>query len=162
MNRIEYATKTPYQKIHQRFWSKVNKTKTCWFWTAYKAGGGYGRFGVSAKVSPQPAHRISWMLAYGEVPDGFCVLHKCDNPSCVRPDHLFLGTLKDNSQDMVRKGRDRSQGSKNLMSKLNEKQVLEIRRLSKSGTKGKDLAENYGVTTAMISGIINRKSWLHI
>ena len=160
--KIKYKYNKPYQKIHQRFWAKVNKTKTCWIWTGYKARNGYGCFGLSAHVGPQKAHRVSWMLEHGEVPDDLCVLHKCDNPSCVRPDHLFLGTLKDNSQDMVRKGRDRSQGSKNPRSKLNEEDVIEIRRLSKLGKTGYKLAKCYGISPASISLIINRKNWLHI
>ena len=85
------------------FWSKVEKTKDCWEWVGCKTDGGYGRYG--RKIKLQKAHRISWTLINGEIPKGLFVLHKCDNPSCVKPEHLFLGTAKDNTQDMISKGR---------------------------------------------------------
>src|SRR4029077_20972173 len=85
-----------------RFWSKVNKIDGCWLGTAAVAGkGDYGYFGFQGKI--QRAHRVSWILTFGEIPDGLFVLHKCDTPLCVRPDHLFLGTQQDNVDDMARK-----------------------------------------------------------
>lgn len=85
-----------------RFWAKVDKTEGCWLWIA----GSRGQYG-SIKISGQvvDAHRVSWQLAYGAIPDGLCVCHKCDVPLCVRPDHLFLGTKLDNNRDMYAKGR---------------------------------------------------------
>lgn len=86
-----------------RFWEKVNKTNTCWEWTAHKLFNGYGRFNINGKTDY--AHRISWQFATGKYPKGKQVLHSCDNPACVRPDHLFLGTLNDNMVDRNKKGR---------------------------------------------------------
>lgn len=86
-----------------RFWRKVNKTETCWLWTGYIEKRGYGRFGYNYKTIE--AHRMSWIIANGEIPEGMIICHECDNPSCVNPDHLFLGTHKDNTWDMVDKGR---------------------------------------------------------
>ena len=86
-----------------RFWVKVNKTDTCWEWTAHKLFNGYGRFSINCKTDY--AHRISWQFATGEYPTGKQVLHTCDNPSCVNPDHLFLGTLDDNMADRNNKNR---------------------------------------------------------
>ena len=86
-----------------RFWKKVNKTSTCWEWTAHKLYNGYGRFNLNGKTDY--AHRISWQFATGEYPKGKQILHLCDNPSCVRPDHLFLGTITDNMSDRNKKGR---------------------------------------------------------
>ena len=90
----------------ERFWSYVNKGDGCWEWTASRSGKGYGVFfhlGFSGRRTS--AHRFSWELHNGPVPAGLHVLHHCDNPSCVRPDHLWLGTQSDNSKDMWNKGR---------------------------------------------------------
>jgi hypothetical protein len=90
--------------IEVRFWAKVNKTPTCWLWTAStrKGRGKYGQINLNGM---QRAHRVSWQLAYGPIPNGLHVLHKCDVPACVRPGHLFLGTHRDNMDDARQKGR---------------------------------------------------------
>ena len=90
--------------IARRFWAKVEKTDGCWLWRAATgANGRYGRFGIGSKVLL--AHRVAWTLAHGELPDAARVLHRCDNPLCVNPAHLFLGTQGDNLRDMTSKGR---------------------------------------------------------
>lgn len=95
----------------ERFWRRVMKPESdgCWTWTGSTAGYGYGRVFVDGRQ--QSAHRVAWELTNGPIPEGLIVCHKCDNPPCVRPLHLFLGTHKDNSQDMVRK--QRGPGQKN-------------------------------------------------
>ena len=90
-------------QLGKRFWSKVNKTDGCWEWTAYLNKQGYGRYGIGSNV--YRAHRLAFEEAYGPIPEGMFVCHKCDNPSCVRPDHLFLGTNSDNLKDCSAKGR---------------------------------------------------------
>lgn len=87
-----------------RFWAKVNKTNTCWNWTAVVKGG-YGDFFVSTERGRSAAHRFSYEQAHGQIPPGMKVCHRCDNMLCVRPDHLFLGTQSDNIRDMYAKGR---------------------------------------------------------
>jgi hypothetical protein len=87
----------------ERFWSKVDRSGTCWLWTASLTKGGYGQFWFPPKRVD--AHRASWMIANGPIPAGMCVCHDCDNPRCVRPDHLFLGTKLENTHDIIRKGR---------------------------------------------------------
>lgn len=88
-----------------RFWEKVNKTETCWLWTATHNGRGYGTILAAAGEEKILAHRASRELHYGPIPEGLVVCHHCDVRRCVRPDHLFLGTYKDNTQDMVQKGK---------------------------------------------------------
>jgi hypothetical protein len=90
--------------IDVRFWAKVNKTPTCWLWTASTTRrGGYGQINWNGRM--QRANRVSWQIAYGDIPQGLQILHKCDVPACVRPDHLFLGTHLDNMNDARQKGR---------------------------------------------------------
>lgn len=140
-----------------KFWSKVNKTDDCWKWTAAKCHG-YGYFGFRGKS--MRAHRVSWILHFGEIPKGKIICHKCDNPSCVNPQHLFLGSWKDNSMDRQRKGRTKKEF---IPTKLNEIQVKEIRQKYIPYKYGcRKLAEEYGVDHSMIWFIIKNKTWKHI
>lgn len=96
------------ESLEARFWSKVAKSSSCWNWTSVTSKG-YGRirYGVDRQCKWGPAHRVSWEIHYGNIPEGLWVLHHCDNPKCVRPKHLFLGSALDNSRDMMAKGRQR-------------------------------------------------------
>jgi hypothetical protein len=98
------------KSIEKRYWKKVVKTSSCWRWTGSKDRHGYGQMRINQKL--QQAHRVAWEIFNGKIPLGMCVLHYCDNPECTRIDHLRLGTLKENSKDMILKGRGRGQWSK--------------------------------------------------
>lgn len=144
-----------------RFWSKVNKTNTCWEWIASaKNKDGYGGFKSGAKTVL--AHRFSWELHNGPILDiSLCVCHRCDNPKCVRPEHLFLGTKNDNNQDKVKKNRQAKMKGENHPSvKLTHEQVREIRELySKFDWSTRSLAKQYNVTQANVWYIVKNKTW---
>lgn len=153
--------------IEERFWKKVNKSpnvKGCWVWTACK-NKGYGWFGVGNKKM-KSAHRFSWELENGEIPNNFCVLHKCDNPLCVNPNHLFLGTLKDNTADMISKGRTNwlgKQGSENHRAKLSEEQIPIIRKmLVENLLTQREIGNIFGVSVMIINRIKTNKIWKHV
>lgn len=138
----------------ERFWSKVDKTTSCWEWIGCKVRG-YGQFGFEGKV--QYAHRVSWKLLNGD-PLDLKVLHKCDNPSCVNPNHLFLGTQKENIDDMLSKNRQ-VKGEQKPDVKLTKKQVLEIRHSKLSQRK---LSKLYNVCPSHVWHIKNHKKWKHV
>jgi hypothetical protein len=144
------------------FWPKVQKGEGCWLWQASTAQG-YGL--VQFEGRKQKAHRVSYMLRVGEIPaDKPCVLHSCDNPSCVNPDHLFVGTKKDNTQDMLRKGRDRhnpnSAGERNGRAVLVRADVETLRsRYAVGDGSYASLAQEYGVTKGCIRDIVKKRTW---
>lgn len=147
--------------IEQRFWSKVLKSDGCWEWKANKHIFGYGLIFDEVGKKPKTAHRVSWEIHQGSIPKGLCVLHKCDNPSCVRPDHLFLGTHQENMIDKTRKGRV-PKGSLNKSSKINEKQAFEIKVIyALGGISMKKLGNQYGVSSNVVCRIVNSKLWTH-
>lgn len=146
-----------------RFWPKVaiGQPDECWEWRSPPTWGGYGMFKFRGK--DHGAHRISWILTVGEIPEGegyhgTCVLHSCDNPPCVNPRHLFLGSHQINMDDREAKGRgNRPKKATNL--KLTEADVLEIRRMAASGIRQTDIAKRFELERGHVSRIVNRKMW---
>lgn len=142
-----------------RFFLRVDKTPTCWLWIGTKYSNGYGDFSPSAKKRHILAHRFSFQTHYGEIPPGLQVCHKCDVRHCVRPDHLFLGTAKDNLHDMAAKGRARiAPPEHRLSTRLNWGSVAQIRSLHKLLTYD-ELAANYGVSKNTIWQIVTNRAW---
>lgn len=146
------------------FWSKVDKKgpDQCWNWKAYKKKGrGYGRMGLGDKTV-FAAHRLSYFVNYGIDPEEKSVCHKCDNTSCVNPNHLFLGTQADNIDDMIKKGR-MAVGYKLPQSKLKENEVLQIRELLKQKKLSQcAIARMFKVDDVTILYIKRRKTWKHL
>jgi len=152
-------------KDEQRFWSKVNKTDGCWEWQGYKDADGYGVFGYAPKPNvwqPIQAHRASVIFS-GRNPQGLVVCHTCDNPSCIRPDHLFLGTHQDNRDDCVSKDR--------AGCKLKAADIDYIRTNTIIGPRGpasrkisnvQYMAKKFNVNPETIRNIVNRKIWSHL
>jgi len=143
----------------ERYWDKVDVrgADECWEWQASRHASGYGMF--SRERTTTRAHRLAWELANGPIPDGLCVLHRCDNRSCCNPSHLFLGTIADNSRDMVEKGRA-ARGIKNGRAKLTRQDVRRIRQLYNTGNHTlAALGRQFGVTESNVCYIVNRERW---
>lgn len=144
--------------IQERFEDKFTKSDICWEWSACKTKDGYGQFRFHKQM--QLAHRIAYHLYVGEIPVGMCVCHRCDNPSCVNPVHLFLGTHIDNMLDRDNKGRDADhRGEKNGHAKLINAQVVEIRKKHSEGATQSELAKEFGVSQSTISHILCGETW---
>lgn len=138
--------------LYDRFWSKVIKRgeDECWEWVAAKNSRGYGVIQICYKS--MYAHRIAYELETGEIPDGLCVCHSCDNRSCCNPKHLFLGTGYDNAVDMLLKGRQ-------AKTKLTIDQIKTIRSDKRSN---KELGELYGINRSQVSRIKSGSSWWYL
>lgn len=169
----------PTIRDRERFWSKVDKSGDCWIWTGGKDRKGYGKFSMGSQFKPDgsrrnsmvSAHRFSYELVHGPIPDheslhGLCVLHSCDTPGCVNPNHLSLGTNKDNVRDMDRKGRRvnaQANGEGHHNSILTERQVREIVSAHRErGITQLQLSKDYGVSHSTINHIFTGRLWAHL
>lgn len=150
-----------YDSLEDRFWEKVlpEPNSGCWLWDS--CGSTYGRLRL-----PKPsknkiaAHRLSWQIHNGDIPKNMCVCHKCDNPCCVNPDHLFLGTQAGNMADMARKKRTPDRRGENAgNSKLTKEDALDIRE---SNLPCRGLMSIYGISDTQVYNIKNRRQWNHI
>jgi hypothetical protein len=149
-----YLTRLP---LLERFELRVDKKETgCWDWRGYRNNYGYGAIVKKGKLVG--THRISWELYRGPIPENMCVCHKCDNRSCVNPDHLFLGTIRENNIDMLNKGRN-VRGERLHTSKLTPDDVIKIRSAQKTA---RQLAIQFGVTKSAIDKIRTRVTWKHL
>lgn len=146
----------------------------CWEFQGCLMPSGYSKIGKGHKT--YLGHRLAWIESNGEIPEGLCVLHRCDNRKCINPAHLFLGTKQDNTDDMIRKGRERfvglkspncrkptaPKGEKHSNAKLTEKQIAEIRAMYGGGARQVDLAAQFGINQCHVSRIVRKESWSHV
>lgn len=162
------------QQTIERFWAKVNKTDTCWIWTGSKRNKGYGAFvwrDETSRVIQGRSHRFVYELLVGAIPKGMMVLHQCDNPACVNPKHLFLGTNQDNVTDMCRKGRHVSggtytvgnykNGENHYNAKLTKDKIREIRAAKELLSYSK-LSSQYSISIGHLHRIVTHKAWNNI
>lgn len=155
--------------LKERFYSKVDNSSgpdSCWPWMASCVSGGYGQLGSTKGKANFLAHRLAWEFANGSIPEGMQVLHKCDNRKCCNPNHLFLGTQKENMHDMISKGRkvcrtrEESVGEASPQAKLTWEIVRAIRKEYEAlKSRQVDLARKYGISQPQISTILIKKSW---
>lgn len=156
--KAEIATGRPHLVANRlRSKTKIDPITGCWEWTASKTSSGYGKIFVTGKLCG--AHRVSYELRHGPIQSGMRVLHRCDNPACINPDHLFLGSDADNVADMISKGRQQ-RGYKHYRAKLSENDVRAIR--SAKNETPNNLAKQFGVTASTISFIRSGKIWKHV
>lgn len=168
----------PFTSIIERFWSKVDRDNgsvpahrpdlhKCWIWTGAKSNG-YGVLGRGGRgTGVVRATHVAINISTGHlVPEGSLVCHACDNPSCVRPSHLFVGTAADNSADSVAKGRAVAPplhaGSDCHLAKLRPADVIEIRRLAASGAKQRAIAQRFSIHRSNVSAIVRGTTWRHL
>ena len=152
---------TKPKPIAERFWPKVavSGPLECWLWTAATNGEGYGVFrGRQCRTS---AHRTSYELAHGPIPEGLIVRHSCDNPTCVNPAHLLVGTHRDNTNDKLERERQ-ARGVGTNTARLSEAEVAEIRLRVDRGEKVRGVARRFGIDHSNVSRIKNRKTWKHL
>lgn len=147
------------RKTRELFWGYVNKTDGCWLWTG-GVSARYGMFGIKRKI--MRAHRVAYILANGSIPKGLLVCHSCDNPLCVNPDHLWVGTQEDNMNDARKKGR-MLKGEENGNSRLSDNIVQIIRNDYSAGRMNQyELAKRFNVSQRNISKIVRYETWRHV
>lgn len=140
------------------FWAQVDKTPSCWLWTGWKLNSGYGETTIRGRKIT--AHRLAYTWAYGQIPKGKLLMHTCDTPLCVRPDHLRIGTDADNRLDAMVKLRHQY-GEKHAKAILTDALVTEIRAL-KGKLPQREIAARYGVSQSSIGHIMTGRTWRHL
>lgn len=169
--KMSYLGRTSQEKLHER-WEKqseqerikeakesfekfVEKNSGCWKWKGSSSGKKFNYGKITFHGKSYSAHRLSYEIYIGKIPDGMLVMHKCDNPECTNPDHLILGTHVDNKRDQIKKGRA-------SMEKLNEEKVYEIKRKLENNVLHGSISEEYGISRTTIWSIQTGRTWKNI
>lgn len=151
------------EEFKARFFAKVNKDADsgCWLWAASVAGKGYGQIKIPGTRKQEYAHRLSWMIHNGPIPEGKSLLHKCDTPRCVNPEHLFLGNHQDNAQDMKSKKRHLF-GERNKQHKLTDDDVKKMFAMAELGLSQAKIAKVFDVVQSTVGRILHKQRWVHL
>lgn len=164
-SRERYAKpRVPRATLAERFWAKVDKrgADECWPWTASRNNTGYGMVGIRSGRYAL-SHRVAWELEHGAPAGELCVCHRCDNPPCCNPRHLFIGTISDNNADKMSKGRHVSpRGEEHHRARLTQTDVVAIRQLSLSGVRSSEIARKFAITRLHVNAIVRRSVWRHV
>lgn len=153
---VKQAVEIPNES-QKRFWAKVKKTPGCWIWTGAKDSGGYGVCTIGGKN--YNTHRLAWEWSNGKkIPPGQVLLHSCDNPSCVRSEHLNPGTQISNVEDRVKKNRS-ARGKDNGRARLKKKDIKKIKSLRNKGWTESAIAQLFGVGRSTVSNILHGRTW---
>jgi len=161
INRLHHMgikTRPRYESLEKRFWGKVDKSSFCWLWTANKSKAGYGKVKTGGKTVS--AHRMSWLLSNGPIPKNRWVLHHCDVRACVNPNHLYLGTAKQNTKDSCDRGH-MYRGEKHHNAKLTSFEALQIRSIP-SWVSPKVIGKVFNISKTQAYDIRLGKSWKHL
>lgn len=165
-NRFIWSKSSEKEKLDHLvsvYEKNVIKNEGCWDWKNVPHHSGYALLNFGENHKNLLAHRASWIIHFGEINDSQKVLHRCDNKKCTNPEHLFLGTLKDNTQDMLKKGRgNRAHGENHCHAKLNEEQVKKIKELLYLGVTVTRLSKDFNISSGAIQGIKNGITWKHV
>lgn len=148
------ASYGPRKGLADQLWSKVEKTDTCWIFRRSLNHAGYGQIHSSIRKRPLLAHRVAYELTHGPIPDGLFVCHKCDNPPCCNPDHLFLGTPADNREDQRQKDRI-PYGVQHQNAVLSDDDVITILELGARRVPQQEIAHQFGVTQSLVSRLLS-------
>jgi len=164
----EMTDEQKFERLKKSFEKHVIRQEGCWNWKGPIAHGGYGVMSCRRGIGPDRAHRASWLIHKGAIPEGMHVCHSCDNPICTNPKHLWIGTHKQNNDDKIAKGRANwaqppcKKGSENGSSKLNESQVVEIKKLLSQGHACYRIGKLFNVSSTTIKRIRNGVNWKHV
>ena len=149
------------EHLKAKFWPKVKQgaPDECWPWTGSLNSKGYGHFRISKRIAV--AHRVSYTIHFGPIPQGLFICHRCDNPVCVNPNHLFAGTNRENVDDMLSKGRQ-CRGEDHQLAKLSDEKIGEIRMRWATRLTQQKLADEYGISVGALNIALYHKTWKHL